>query len=136
MFYADSIGGIFVLLHCVNPEIQSLSSHPTNSSGIKYIHKVGNCSNCYHLLVEYRRDKLIVAGRVFFSRVAGFIAGRGFLTKIAFFFAGIFFFAGFFSQVLISCYAVLARGGGEMYNIGAQTNVFFSKYKVYFLVFY
>ena len=78
------------------------------------------------------RDKLIVAGRGFFSRVAGFVAGRGFLTKIA----GIFF-AGFFSRVLISCYAVLARGGGgEMYNIGSQTDVFFSKYKVYFLVFY
>ena len=30
---------------------------------------------------------------------------------------------------------ILARGG-EMYNIGAQTDVFFSKYKVYFLVFY
>ena len=58
------------------------------------------------------RDKLIVAGRGFFSRVAGFVAGRGFLTKIAGFFAGIFF-AGFFSQVLISCYAVLARGGGR-----------------------
>ena len=42
------------------------------------------------------RDKLIVAGRGFFSRVAGFVAGRGFLTKIA------GFFAGFFSRVLIS----------------------------------
>ena len=57
-------------------------------------------------------DKLIVAGRGFFSRVAGFVAGRGFLTKIAGFFAGIFF-AGFFSRVLISCYAVLARGGAR-----------------------
>ena len=56
-----------------------------------------------------------VAGREFFSRVAGFVAGRGFLTKIA------GFFAGFFSRVLISCYAVLARGG-EMYNIGSQTD--------------
>ena len=43
------------------------------------------------------RDKLIVAGRGFFSRVGGFVAGRGFLTKIA----GIFS-AGFFSWVLIS----------------------------------
>ena len=75
-----------------------------------------------------------MAGRGFFSRVAGFVAGRGFLTKIAGFFAGIFF-AGFFSRVLISCYAVLARGG-EMYNIGSQTDVFSSKYKVYFLAFY
>ena len=66
-------------------------------------------------------------------RVAGFVAGRGFLTKIARFFAGIFF-AGFFSRVLISCYAVLARGG-EIYNIGSLTDVFFSKYRVYFLVF-
>ena len=32
LFYADSNGGIFVLLRCVNPEIKSLSSHPTNSS--------------------------------------------------------------------------------------------------------
>ena len=79
-------------------------------------------------------DKLIVAGHGFFSRVAGFVAGRAFLTKIAGFFAGIFF-AGFFSRVLISCYAVLAWGG-EMYNNGSQTDVFFSKYKVYFLVFY
>ena len=63
------------------------------------------------------RDKLIVAGRGFFSRVAGFVAGRGFLTKIAGFFAGIFF-AGFFSRVLISCYPLLARGD-EMYNIGS-----------------
>ena len=61
---------------------------------------------------------MIVAGGGFFSRVAGFVAGRGFLTKIAGFFAGIFF-AGFFSQVLISCYPLLARGGGEMYNIGS-----------------
>ena len=83
---------------------------------------------------QYWRDKLIVAGRGFFSRVAGFVAGRGFLTKIAGFFAGIFF-AGFFSQVLISCYAVLARGGEMYINIGSQTDVFFSKYKVYFLVF-
>ena len=37
-----------------------------------------------------KRDKLIVAGRGFFSRVAGFVADRGFLTKIAGFFAGIF----------------------------------------------
>ena len=81
-----------------------------------------------------QRDKLIVAGRGFFSRVAGFVAGRGFLTKIAGFFAGIFF-AGFFPRVLISCYAVLARGGEMYINIGSQTDVFFSKYKVYFLVF-
>ena len=62
-----------------------------------------------HVLI---RDKLIVAGRGFFSRVAGFVAGRGFLTKIAGFFAGIFF-AGFFSRVLISYYSVLARGGAR-----------------------
>ena len=59
------------------------------------------------------------------SRV--FFAGRGFFHG--------YFFAGFFSQVLISCYAVLARGG-EMYDIGSQSAVFFSEYKVYFLVFY
>ena len=33
MFYADSNGGIFVLLRWVNPEIKSLSSHPTYMSG-------------------------------------------------------------------------------------------------------
>ena len=61
-------------------------------------------------------SKLIVAGRGFFSRVAGFVAGlvagRGFLTKIAGFLAGIYF-AAFFSRVLNSCYAVLVRGGAR-----------------------
>ena len=33
LFYADSNGGIFVLLRWVNPEIKSLSSHPTYTSG-------------------------------------------------------------------------------------------------------
>ena len=80
-------------------------------------------SNERSRIISREGDKLIVAGRGFFSRVAGFVAGRGFLTKIAGFFAGIFF-AGFFSRVLISCYPLLARGGGARCITSAHSRMY------------
>ena len=66
-------------------------------------------------------DKLIVAGRGFFSRVAGFFRGSRVFNKNRGFFRG-YFFASFSSGVLISCYRVLPGGGAGGKDVLNETS--------------